>query len=48
MDSDEFVFYGGEEFHIVATVPLRNMKRVESLVKKPQVKNDCGRQGDKR
>lgn len=38
VDSDEFVFYGGEEFHIVATVPSRNMKRVESLVKKHKLK----------
>ena len=34
VDHNELVFYGGEEYHIVATVPSRNMKKLKSLVKK--------------
>src|ERR671917_1563174 len=31
LDSHELIFHGGEEFHIVATVPRQNMKRVENI-----------------
>ena len=34
LESHELIFYGGEEYHIVATVPSQNMKRLESTAKK--------------
>jgi thiamine-monophosphate kinase len=38
LDSHELIFHGGEEFHIVATVPRRNMKRVENIAGKHRLK----------
>jgi thiamine-monophosphate kinase len=38
VDRDELIFYGGEEYHIVATIPSRNMKRLMSAVKKLKLK----------
>jgi thiamine-monophosphate kinase len=37
-DCDDLVFYGGEEYHIVATVPSRSMKKLKSLVKRLRLK----------
>ena len=34
LDSHELIFHGGEEYHIVATVPSQNMKRLESVAEK--------------
>lgn len=34
LDSRELIFHGGEEYHIVATVPSKNMKRVKSIAEK--------------
>ncbi|HYZ65845.1 MAG TPA: hypothetical protein VE574_03870, partial [Nitrososphaeraceae archaeon] len=38
LDSQELIFHGGEEFHIVATVPRQNMKRVEYIAGKHRLK----------
>jgi thiamine-monophosphate kinase len=38
LDSHELIFHGGEEFHIVATVPRQNMKRVENIAGKHRLK----------
>jgi thiamine-monophosphate kinase len=38
LDSHELIFHGGEEFHIVATVPKQNMKRVENISRKHGLK----------
>jgi thiamine-monophosphate kinase len=38
IDRDELIFYGGEEYHIVATIPSQNMKRLMSAVKKLKLK----------
>ncbi len=38
LDSHELIFHGGEEFHIVATVPRQNMKRVENIARKHRLK----------
>jgi thiamine-monophosphate kinase len=34
LDLHELIFHGGEEYHIVATVPSQNMKRLESAAEK--------------
>jgi thiamine-monophosphate kinase len=34
LDSHELIFHGGEEYHIVATVPSQNIKRLESAAEK--------------
>lgn len=38
LDSNELIFHGGEEYHIVATVPSQNMKRVKSIAEKLRLK----------
>ena len=38
VDPDELIFYGGEEYQIVATVPSRNMNKLVSVVKKLKLK----------
>ncbi|CAN5231515.1 thiamine-phosphate kinase [soil metagenome] len=34
LDSRELIFHGGEEYHIVATVPSKNMKRIKYIAEK--------------
>jgi thiamine-monophosphate kinase len=38
LDVNELIFYGGEEYEIVATVPSKNMKKAESIVRKAGLK----------
>jgi thiamine-monophosphate kinase len=38
VDPDELIFYGGEEYQIVATVPSRYMNKLVSVVKKLKLK----------
>jgi thiamine-monophosphate kinase len=37
LDPHELIFYGGEEFHIVATVSKQNMKRMETAARKQKL-----------
>jgi thiamine-monophosphate kinase len=38
LDVNELIFYGGEEYEIVATVPSKNMKKAESIARKAGLK----------
>lgn len=38
VDPDELIFHGGEEYHIVATIPPQNMKKLVSEVKRLKLK----------
>ena len=44
LDSRELIFHGGEEYHIVATVRSKNMKRVKSIAEKASAISVCNRQ----
>jgi thiamine-monophosphate kinase len=38
LDVNELILYGGEEYQVVATVPLKNMKKAESIARKERLK----------